>query len=319
MFVHAIQNSASLRRLEFDSNHFLDGELLRLLRAVREKVSFRELCFRRFSCLSTAEFSDLVSLTGSAGKVIVTHLYSSSRLFVDSLNQATSLAPTALHSFYDLSSALLGDVCSALATHDSITALCLFLDDVFDVVDELSAAFLAAYLASTTALKEIEMRFDATDAALHVILKGVSQNKSLEKLIMKDFILDCADVSTLCAWVTGNHTLYHFECRCFYLGHAKAVLLSELLELLQKNYTLTFARVEKRSQINEEWLAVKQMLDRNSSLVLRAAHFALGSRLKFCASAFELVSWHPLVQARVQETASVSASEARRKVQEGER
>lgn len=318
VFVHAIENSASLQRLEFDSNHFLDMELLVLLEAVQQKASFCELRFGRVSSLSAAQFAVFVHHTGNASKVTVAHLYSSSKLFAECLNEPTTLPPTAVNSFYDLNSKNLVVVCLALTIHDSITSLYLFFDDAFDTLDESSADFLAAYLASAKALKDLKMCFSVADEALDIILDGMSQNKSLQKLCMKDFLLDHANVTALCGWLAGNHTLYHFECCCFYLGHAKAMLLSELQDLLHKNYTLTFARVEKRSQNNEEWLGVKQMVSRNSSLVVRAADFVLGSRLKFCASAFELVSWHPLVQERVQEIASLSASEARRKVHDAE-
>ncbi|XP_077564569.1 uncharacterized protein LOC144180037 [Haemaphysalis longicornis] len=44
-FVNAIRNSASLRKLHFDTNHFLDAELTRLLQAAQDRNSFRELHF----------------------------------------------------------------------------------------------------------------------------------------------------------------------------------------------------------------------------------------------------------------------------------
>lgn len=92
--------------------------------------------------------------------------------------------------------------------------------------------------------------------------------------------------------------------------------MSQLWERLQFRYTLTHFCVDESYQNEPNFQAVKHLLRRNVSLVERAVHFILGSRLKICATAFELVSWHPLVLCRVQELASVSTSEALEKIRE---
>ncbi|KAH9367732.1 hypothetical protein HPB48_000941 [Haemaphysalis longicornis] len=313
-FVSAIKNGVSLRRLEFDDNHFLDEEMWRLLGAVKEKDSFEELRFGSLFRWSIIEFCHIMRNTGTSGKVAVDTCFSKSDLFVGAQECAIELNSIRRHSFYDLCPQRLQNLCSVLKTNDNITALELAFNE--GPVHEDYALPLANYLASTTVLKEIDMGFDATDEAVELIIDGVSKNESLEKLTIKEWYLHDVDVLNLCDWLEKSPKLYHLVWICLYARPVVSVLLSELCKRLQYSYTLTCFCVDESYQNEQNFQAVKHLLRRNVSLVERAVHFILGSRLKICATAFELVSWHPLVLCRVQELASVSTSEAREKIRE---
>lgn len=311
-FVNAIKNSASLRRLEFDESHFIDEEMWRLLAAVKERDSFEELRFRSLFRWSSVEFCHIVQNTGASGKVAVDSCCSKSDLFAGAQECVFELNSIRRHSFYDLCPQRLQKLCSVLKSNDNITALEL----VFRVgtVDEDYALPLANYLGSTTVLKDIHMNFGVTNLAVELIIDGLSKNQSLEKLSIRGWYLYDVDLYIICDWLERSTKLYHLVWICPYARHAVSVLLAKLSARLQHSYTLTNLCVEEFGQNEEKWQEVKSLLHRNASLVERAAHFVLGSRLKICATAFELVSWHPQVLYRVQELASVSTSEAHEKI-----
>lgn len=185
-FVNAIKNGVSIRRLEFDDNHFLDEEMWRLLGAVKEKHSFEELRFGSLFRWSVIEFCQIMRNTGTSGKVALGCCFSKSDLFVGAQECAVELNSIRRHSFYDLCPQRLQSLCSVLKTNDNITALELAFNE--GPVHEDYALPLANYLASTTVLKEIDMSFDATDEAVELIIDGVSKNESLEKLTIKNGI-----------------------------------------------------------------------------------------------------------------------------------
>lgn len=321
-FVHAIKNSASLRRLEFDENRFVDAEMGRLLAAVRENDLFEELCFRSLCRRSAIEFCNLVRDAGCTGKVAVDCCFSKCGPFVAPLGGTCELNSIRKHSFYDLCPERLQELGAVLKSSDNITALQLALS--VGEVDEYCASFIADYLMSTSVLKEIDMNFDVTGKAVEIIVHGLSKNDSIEKISMRRW-LDM-DVSTICDWLERSTKVYHLEWLSFDEHPAVAAflwrlswgtqnryreLLGELSQRLRNSYTLTHLCVEELVQVEAEWKEVKNLLNRNSSLVERAVHFVLGSTLKICATAFEVMSLHPLVLYRLQELLPVTTCEAR--------
>ncbi|KAL1443495.1 hypothetical protein MTO96_007407 [Rhipicephalus appendiculatus] len=59
-----------------------------------------------------------------------------------------------------------------------------------------------------------------------------------------------------------------------------------------------------------DWCPIKDIVRRNNSLVTRAAHFVMGTRHKYCATAAELVHSNPGLVEKVQELASIDEGEA---------
>ncbi|KAH9367247.1 hypothetical protein HPB48_007279 [Haemaphysalis longicornis] len=322
-FVNAIKKSTSLQRLEFDEDLFIDEEMRRLLAAVKLNGSFKELCFRSLYRWPAIEFSHIVRDAGCTGKVAVDCCFSKSDQFMGAQVCTPELNSIRKHSFYDLCPERLQDLCVVLKSCDNVVALELTLK--VGEVDEDCASFLANYLMSTTVLKEIDMNFHATSKAVALIIGGMSKNESLEKLSIRRW--PEIDAPTICDWLERNTKLYYLLWLSFDPEVAAMLwmwpldiqircrdLLKQLSLRLRCRYTLTYLCVEEVAEHEAEWQVVKNLLNRNASLVERAAHFVLGSSLKICTEAFELVSWHPLVLYRVQELAAVSASEAREKI-----
>lgn len=317
-FAHGIRNSASLQRLRFDNNHFQNEEMLRLLRAVHEASQFRELCFENISCQSIAKIADAVRQTGTIGKFLVLECRSSCCYFADSISKVSSFPSTTVCTFYDLMPPQLAHICGTLANSDQVSAFDLHIKDLDANIDEDCAALVLAYLATTTALKCLRLRLKATREAWSTIIHGLCQNKSLEEFSLEDAFLDDSTVLGICSWVQKSRTLHHFICKCGFYCQCKA-LVQQLAQSLEDNHTLTFLLIDCNTVNDYKWQVINQVLSRNNSLVTRAAEFALGSTLKLCAAAYELVFWHPLVRKRVEAVYSVNEVEAREKVQDGVR
>lgn len=316
LFVDALRGSASLQKLVFGQNYFQDHELRRLLAAVKESKSLCELRFDQLNHDSFREFCEVLRETDTVGKVTVRQCYSNAACFADSLKRCEQLPAITSHSFRFLSAAYLQEICSTLASHDYITAIHLRIDPLQHVIDERCANSIAAYLSSTATLKEIYIDISATNASVNqLIIKGLSKNGSLERLGMYNCCLHNSDVHAFTDWLQQSRTLYCLSCS-FVSPSMSSFLMKNLAERLHSSYTLTSLDVERYLGF---WQGVKSLLSRNALLTERATHFALGSTLKQCAAAFELVFWHPLVLGRVCQLAAVSMEEAKRMVAESKR
>lgn len=314
-FVHAIRNNTSLREIVLDTNHFLDNELERLLVTVKESASLQKLWFHHFAIPSALGTCNLLQKTATSDKVCSMYCRCSSVGFDEALHEYRSLLVAAECTFYDLNPARLGTVCTALGSSDYVSRLDLH---IIAVVSEDCAALLAAYLASTSALRQLRMCFRVSDKAARAIAAGLCSNASLERLHVYGWSFGDGDVRGLCDWIGRSRSLHYFVWLCANAKVASA-MVSELSGRLEENYTLAQFRVSACRQDEAQWQAVQHVVRRNASLVERAVRFALGSKLKRCASAFEAVSWHPRVRAGLQEQAALSAAEAGRWIEESAR
>ncbi|KAL1480500.1 hypothetical protein MTO96_050974 [Rhipicephalus appendiculatus] len=94
-------------------------------------------------------------------------------------------------------------------------------------------------------------------------------------------------------------------------NHESTVLLIQKLSPnVSSNYTLLQLRLSRYVQIGDDWFTVADVVSRNISLVMRAAHFVTGTKHRYCAAAADLVHTNPGLVEKVQELASVNESEA---------
>lgn len=313
-FVNAIRHSVSLQRLRFGHVYFHDYELRRLLTAVKESDSFRQLQFLQLSCGCFCEFVNLVRETGTFDKVAVRNCFSNATLFVESLNRCKRLPFTGTHRFMCLDGTRLQEICTALALHDSITSINLCTDQSSKSFDEGCAASLAKYVSSTTTLRELDVTISATDKSVNrIVIAGLLANTSLQRLGIYSCSLYDSDVRVFTKWLQQNKTLYWLS-GSFVPEDVRVVLLSELVGCLQSNYTLTALDISDLEKSRAHWQVIQGQLNRNASLVVRAIHFVTGSTLKRCASAFELVSRHPLVINRLLHLSSMRMDEVQQKL-----
>lgn len=317
-FIRAVSTSPGLQRLAFSSCPFKVDSLRRLLEAVAKNSSFQTLSFQWLTQVSTEELFALLESTGTVGKVAVAWCRHRPMFTNDWLYMPRESATNGEHLFFDLNPLRLSQVCATLSTNYLITALCLHGSLARALDDREPAHSLAAFVATTVSLKELRMSVRTSELGMCVILSGICRNASLEKLSIEGWSFSGSDVREFCQWVRQSRRLCHLV---LLRGRAKAnaALVSALAECADDIHTLTFFCTWEMGADRAELQVVKNMIRRNGSLVRRAAHFALGSSMARCASAFELVSWHPTLQCTVQELAAVDGDGARRMLEEARR
>uniref|UniRef100_A0A224Z0Q0 Protein containing LRR-RI domain n=1 Tax=Rhipicephalus zambeziensis TaxID=60191 RepID=A0A224Z0Q0_9ACAR len=312
-FLNVLRNSVSLRRLLFGHVYFHDHELRSLLTAVKESDSLHQIQFLQVSCSSFCEFVKLVEETDTFDKVAIRHCCSNAALFADTLRKCKSLPFTGTHSFWFLGTSHLREICTALRLHDSITSINLRADRrLLQMFDEQCAESLATYLSSTTVLKELDVAVNNLYTSVNrIVMAGILANTTLERLGIFNCTLYDSDVRKFAKWIQQSKTLYELSAS-FTTNNVRALFMSELASCLRSSYTLTSLNVADSECSQAHWQVIQGLLSRNSSLVMRATHFAMGSALKRCATAFELISKHPLVYYRLAQT--MPLDEVRRKL-----
>lgn len=317
-FIRAVSRSPALQRLAISSCPFKVDQLRRLLEAVAKNSSFQTLSFQWLMQMSTEELFAMLKSTGTVGKVAVACCRYRPMLTNDWLYMPRESTTNGEHVFFDLNPLRLSQVCATLATNYMITALCLHGSLTRALDDREPADSLAAFVATTTSLKELRVSVRASEQSMCVILSGICRNTSLEKLSIEGWSLSGADVRQFCQWIQQSRHLCHLV---LLRGRSKAnaALVSGLAECADDIYTLTFFCTWEKGPDRAQLQVVKNMIRRNGSLVRRAAHFALGSSMARCASAFELVHWHPALPSAVQELAAVDGQGARGMLEEARR
>lgn len=317
-FARALRKSSSIRRFQLGQNHFSDDELSRLFAAAKESHSLRELCFCHIE-MDICSFLKSSFEAGVMDKITVFNSLSKPICFAETLKLFKYFLPIRQHWFDTCSSVHLRDVCDTLSSFDSITAVGFDLDlTQQEDIDMECAKSLAAYLATTDTLRDLKLYIKGQNSCSHTIIEGLAKNTSLEQLAMERWSPHNNDLSIFCRWLQQSDTLHGLFCT-FIFTETAGLFLLELAKRLRENYTLTALDGDQFGEDQDRWQAVKSLLRRNTSLVDRAAHFVLGSTMKRCAVAFELVSWHPLVLSRVRELAPVSSELARLKLEKSKR
>lgn len=299
-FVDTLRNSVSLQRLRLGHIYFHNHELQSLLEAVKERDSFRQIHILQLSCGCFCDFVNIVEETGTFDKVVIRHCYSNAALFADTLRKCQRLPVTGSHSFRYLDIAHLKEICTALRVHDNVTSINLQTDPrIREAFDKQCAELLAQYISSTTALKELDITLNVSDKSVNsIVMAGLLANTSLQKLTIYSCSLYDSDVCLFTRWIQQSKTLYSLLASCT-PDSVRSRFMSELANCLQHSYTLTSVTILNSERSYAHWQVIQGQLSRNASLVLRATHFAMGSKLKMCATAFELVHWHPEVFRRL--------------------
>lgn len=310
--VRALEKTSSLQKLVL-AGCFSNDETRRLLEAAAKCSSLQQLTFDSIMMPSVEKFYQMVQETGADSKVQLGSCHSEPAAFVSGLQSGSDLLSMGHHKFFHLNTSTFRDIGAALLLHDRVTALELRLDTWDDDFVEEDASTIASYLSKTTALKDIYMKFSNFNQDAHLIIEGLSKNKTIEKLGIEDWLVRSKDIKKLCTWLVYSNTVYHLVYLCAQYEACK-VLLEELADLLEDSYTLTYIRVVEYPSNFQNWQAVKQFRRRNLSLVECAAHFVLGSKLKRAAAAYEAVWWHPQVPSKVQQLVPQSRREVGKKM-----
>lgn len=196
------------------------------------------------------------------------------------------------------------------STH--VTSLCLCVSKV-PLNMELSS-LIGQYISGTEVLRELELGFCsvagyAVDRAQRALVQALSLNKSIRKLSLKGLCFDETEVEMLADVLQYSRMIYDFYFETSE-SHSHTLLIQKLLPNIRSNYTLLSIHSSYIIELLNDWITVIEIMQRNFSLVERAAQFVMGTRHKFCAAATQLVHFHPRLVEKVQELASVDEKQA---------
>lgn len=313
-FVRALKRASSLRKLTLGV-HLTNWEVRKLLDAVRSCASLECLVLDYFLPESMEQFCQALVETGTTGKVAFRFGRIPPPEFASALRDYGDAVRAGRYVFSDLSLEGLHEITAAVALHDHVTSLHLHLDSGHDDISSEDASTVAAYLSSTTTLKDIYMSFYVSEEVAHTLIGGIAKNSTLEKLGIQDWSMSCEDIDVLCKWVAASRTVYHLVFLCDD-EMACSELVEGLEEVLADSYTLTYLQMMEHPRTFHALQATKNMIRRNLSLVECAVQFVLGSTEKRAARAFDLVSYHPQVFCKVGKTAWLTPADVKQKLKE---
>ncbi|KAL1473137.1 hypothetical protein MTO96_022516 [Rhipicephalus appendiculatus] len=190
----------------------------------------------------------------------------------------------------------------------------LSLQIVRELFNSEVSSLMAQYISNTTALRELDVSFisaglNAVDRAERTLLQALSLNKSIRWLSIHGLLFDDTNAQVLAGMLDSSLTLCNLSIGPYH--KASAILLTrKLSQNLSSNYTLIGMRLPWDLDCSGEVFTIEEVVRRNRSLVMRAAHFVGGTRHKYCAAAAELVHFTPGLLKKVQELASVDENEA---------
>ncbi|KAL1423719.1 hypothetical protein MTO96_020786 [Rhipicephalus appendiculatus] len=180
---------------------------------------------------------------------------------------------------------------------------------------DTTSSFIATYLTSTTALRELQLCFvdfvtwHAFDRPERALVQALSVNKTLYELSIQGLCFDETETRILADMMSSNRTIIFLV---FYPDDPRSVisLVQKLSLNFSKNYAALGMRVTRCVELGSDWFTVAGVVQRNNSLATRASHFVMGTEHKYCAVAFELVHFTPGLVAKVKRLASVDENEA---------
>ncbi|KAH8036411.1 hypothetical protein HPB51_000330 [Rhipicephalus microplus] len=174
---------------------------------------------------------------------------------------------------------------------------------------------IAQCITDMTSVRTLDLRIlyrgfgDAFANAQWELAQALTANKSIRRLRLHGPWFGETDIEMLAGTLKSSRTL----CEMFFFRQRMSFVISltqKLSSNISRNYTLLDMRLEKPWYMSRDWFIVADVLRRNCSLVTRAANFVMGTRLKYCAAAAELVHSNPGLVETVQKLASVDENEA---------
>ncbi|KAL1480164.1 hypothetical protein MTO96_034737 [Rhipicephalus appendiculatus] len=204
------------------------------------------------------------------------------------------------------------DTVSLLSTTTGVQSLQLRM--CTDQFNGVVASLIAEYIAGTVMLRELNIKFIgalymAVDRAERRLVQALSLNKSIRKLSITGLCFDETDTQILVDVVHSSRTLWELS---FYPRDYESTisLVQKLSQNASNNYMLLGIDVSTNPDLDDDLFTLTEVVRRNLSLVMRAAHFVTGKRSRYCTAAAEIVHTNPGLVDKVQELASITEKEA---------
>lgn len=191
--------------------------------------------------------------------------------------------------------------------------LSIYLDQ--HKISSKSAWFLASFLSSTKNLKVINLSIFTSAQTTHILLDGLSRNRSISEMSLEYFSFWQNHVRLFKTMLEGNLVLRDLSLTSSE-DDASLSVLRELPQCLANNYSLLKVSMNKCLRFERCMFQVQDTMRRNLSFLNRAAEFVMGLHSKHSAHAFEHLCQSEALLTKVQELACGTEPDARHKIKE---
>ncbi|KAH6920766.1 hypothetical protein HPB50_028244 [Hyalomma asiaticum] len=202
-------------------------------------------------------------------------------------------------------------------THVTTAHLSIWIPDE----DDGQIADIARYISTTSALKELHLAIclyepfsEETKIGWAVILESLRQNASVSELRVKAVSMTGPQIELLADALYCKRNVRRLHVRMG-IPELATAFVRRLREGIEKNYSILSVTVDclllSRSNVYEEWFAIRDVTRRNSDFVARAALFVNRTVVdRYGAEALELVAEQPSLWDELAQQLSVSDAEA---------
>ncbi|KAL3236842.1 hypothetical protein MRX96_022098 [Rhipicephalus microplus] len=287
----AFRKNKTLEKLTMELSCFSLEHCRSLFEALKFNASLRNITVERIQPASAAVISRNMRDTG-----VRERFFFSSPCYVDNpcveLMECKDLSNVAVHA-------------SVFTNSDSFrTTLCVLP--------------LCAHVTSLslTVRKEFFDWNQNGDYANHdesVLVRALDSNKSIRRLCITGISFNESETQVLTETLQSTRTLCYFS---YYPRDQQSTV--SLFQKLSPNLSLNYTILELNGYMHQvdhhDLFIIDDVLDRNVSLVARAAHFVTGTRHRYLAVASELVHSSPGLVESVGKLASVDEGEARSRI-----
>ncbi|KAL1422939.1 hypothetical protein MTO96_021534 [Rhipicephalus appendiculatus] len=309
----ALTDNKSLEDLTLDLWKFGANEYGSLFKALASNPCLKKITVPLFKQADVAEICRAVRETGVQERFFIgTHYVLENT--VDALTECKELSSVAVQPEmfhrYEPGIAIL----SLLPSCSHVSSLYLSLRP--DQFKGKVSTLIAQCITDMTALRALELCNlgtpaigDAFDNARRELAQALYVNKTIRRLTLHGPWLGETEMQTLADTLQFSGTL----CKLSFWTRSSSCVTSLMRKLspnIASNYTLLDMRLERSLMLGGDWFTVADVIRRNCTLVMRAAHFVIGRRPKYCAAAAELVQSNPGLVEKVQELASIDEDEA---------
>ncbi|KAH7943678.1 hypothetical protein HPB52_009883 [Rhipicephalus sanguineus] len=315
-WVAAFRKNKTLEKLTMELSCFSVKQCKSLFKALKSNTSLKNITVERLRPTEEAEVCRAMRETGVQERFLL-------RNHCVVQDPAMTLTGCKDLSCIDLDSRILGEfdrfrtALRLLPSCSHVTSLTLALwEELFD--DNLTNSLIAQYIAGTRVLRVLTLKFvsgiwDPADRVEKALVQALSVNKSIRRLSINGLCLDESEIQVLAETLKSSRTLCNVS---FYSKDQQSTisLVQKLSPNFSANYTLLSLHMHRHEVVQGDLFTIDDVLRRNVSLLMLAAHFVMGTRRRYLAAAAELVHSNPRLEEMVRAVDSVSHDEVRSRI-----
>lgn len=315
-FSRAIRKNTRLQKLQLTLYNMKMQNYKELLTALSCNQSLQKLVLDNVLKNVVVDLCQLVSETRTEGRVKFPVGFEDALEFTCAIKKCSRLTQLAYQPKHD-SLPLPRDAFSGLIDCHQLQSLTI--SECHKPIESECFNDLARFLSWTTTLKTAYLSFRTTAESTKALLDAILQNRSLSKLLIRDWTVESSDLQLLCDIIRTKKNLSELHLQLPNCKERMAVLL--LAEHLWSNLNLLNLTVNVDPLYGNlsVQLRIRTAAQRNSSMLRCAVQFVMGSRGRRYADAFEKIFDLPSLVETVQKSANKPEEEAKEMVRSSKR